>query len=414
MDDINFLNLEPSISVILPCYNEAASVGSCIEEALIGIASTGLDGEVLVVDNNSTDNSVEISLSHGARVISESQPGYGSAIRAGIECARGSLLIMADADLTYELTALKKLIVPIINNEADLVLGRRVVESRAAMPFLHQHLGTPILTKLVKHATGGVKITDSQSGFRAFSKEAVLKLELASTGMEFASEMLIKAARHNFRISEVDTIYRTRVGESKLNAFTDGMRHLREIFLLAPFSLLIVPSGILFAIGLIVEILSLINPDGIKLGSMLWQPVFFSGIAMIVSLQALLAGLFLSMRSGAGSGAQLGIQDQKWFKLILPVGIVTVFSGILIDGGILAQWLIGSSHLTVQAPLASLAQTFLIDGISLTGFGIFVPMFERPPTRRISAPEIISGIAVDHESSSFDQGPESSTDLPII
>lgn len=381
----------PFISVILPCFNESESVGECIDEAKAGIELADFDGEVVVVDNNSTDDSVEIALSHGARVVSEKHPGYGSALRAGIQCARGDILIMADADLTYELPALYKLVKPIVDDEADLVLGKRIVESRNAMPFLHRHLGTPVLTKLVKQATGGIKVTDSQSGFRAFKKDVIQNLELSSTGMEFASEMLIKASRKGLRISEIETTYRARVGESKLNTFSDGMRHLREIFLLAPFPLLVIPATVLFAVGLIVEVFSLLHPNGLRIGSMMWQPVFFSGVAMIVSVQALLAGLFLSMRFRGEGAEQQSIQDKAWFPLVVPIGVFSIACGVLLDGGLFLIWLLDATRLTIQAPLASLAQTFLIDGIAIAGFGIFIPMFERPPVKDLPVPDIISG-----------------------
>ncbi len=143
MGDTSSVNNQITMSVILPCYNESESVGQSVDEAYSGITAASLSGEVMVVDNNSTDDSANIAILHGARVISEPQPGYGSALRAGIACSNGEILVIADADLTYDLPGLAKLIEPIVNDQADLVIGQRVNVTSKAMPLLHRWLGTP-------------------------------------------------------------------------------------------------------------------------------------------------------------------------------------------------------------------------------------------------------------------------------
>lgn len=391
MDAVPFVQNEISLSVVLPCYNERDSVGRCVDEAFLGIRSTTLSGEVIVIDNNSTDGSADIALIHGARVITEPLPGYGSALRAGIACAAGEMVIMADADLTYDLPGMQRLIQPILDDRADLVLGQRLVDSHRAMPWLHRWLGTPVLTYLVKRATGGIKISDSQSGYRAFKKDSVEKLGLTATGMEFASEMLIKAARLGLRIEEVPTPYRPRIGESKLNPFSDGFRHLRQIFLLAPYMLLILPATVLFIIGFLVQLLSLIMPKGITVGSIFWQPVFFSGISMILGLQAILVGIFLSSRFDSGSlGGSSSLQQRNWFKFTLPAGTICIAIGIMIDLWLFILWRIGYVSFNLKLPLASLAQTLLIDGISLLGFALLIPLIEQPPAAVVPTPELLS------------------------
>ena len=175
------------VTVVMPCLNEEGSVGGCIDEAVLALEATGIKHEILVVDNNSTDRSVEIALAHGARVIHEGSPGYGSALRSGIEAAFGDIVVMADADLTYDLSRIAELVAPVIEGSADIVLGERLSEApKSTMPFLHRHVGTPVLTLLVRRATHGLTVTDSQSGYRAFRRDAVLGLGLSSTGMEFA------------------------------------------------------------------------------------------------------------------------------------------------------------------------------------------------------------------------------------
>lgn len=391
MGEAGSINNQITVSVILPCYNECESVGQSVDEAYSGINSASLSGEVIVVDNNSTDDSADIALLHGARVISEPQPGYGSALRAGIGCANGEIVVMADADLSYDLPGLTKLIQPILSDQADLVLGQRVNVTSKAMPLLHRCLGTPVLTYLVKRATGGIRITDSQSGFRAFRRDVIRDLDLSSTGMEFASEMLIKAARVGARIVEVPSPYRPRVGQSKLNPFSDGIRHLRQIFLLAPYMLLILPATLLFTVGLIIQLLSLISPKGITIGSTFWQPVFFSGIAMILGLEAILAGQFLSSRfdGGAPNGSK-SLLERKWFRFCLPIGLISTIAGLAIDGALFILWRTGLNRFALQIPLAALAQTLMIDGISLSGFGLFIPLIEHPPAKVLPAPLLIS------------------------
>lgn len=225
-----------SVTVVFPCLNEELAVGGCVSAALETMRLAGLDGSVIVVDNGCTDSSAAVATEAGAKVIVEREPGYGAALRAGIDAADSDYVVMADADGTYELEAIPKLLLPLVTGEADMVLGQRLNDATTAtMPWLHRFVGTPAITFLVKKATKNrLTITDSQSGFRAFRREEVLNLKLSSTGMEFASEMLIRSAWAEFKIQEVDTKYAERIGYSKLSTFSDGLRHLRQILLLSP------------------------------------------------------------------------------------------------------------------------------------------------------------------------------------
>lgn len=365
-----------TVSVVLPCLDEAGSVGQCVKEALDAMSSAGLKGEVVVVDNGSIDGSADIARMAGARVVAEDRPGYGSALRAGFTAARGPVTVMADADFTYDLSQLPNLVAPVLADEADLVLGGRLNgATRATMPLLHRFLGTPVITFLVARACGGRVVRDSQSGFRAFNRERIDALNLQSPGMELASEMLVRAARADLRIREVQTGYRPRIGESKLDTFSDGWRHLHLILLLAPDVLLIGPGVTLFVVGALLCLLGFLAPSGVAVGSFRWQPVFFSGIALVLGAQAFLAGTVLAYRSSvaaAGLQRRFGFVGRPAFPAQCRMtGLVMIFSGLAIDVGLFIAWLgATSSTATSRLGLASLAQSLLIVGGTLLSFGV--------------------------------------------
>lgn len=365
-----------AVSVVLPCFDEAGSVGQCVKEALDAMSAAGLKGEVVVVDNGSTDGSAEIARAAGARVVAEERPGYGSALRAGFAAARGPVAVMADADFTYDLGRVPDLVAPVLAGEADLVLGGRLDgATRDTMPFLHRFLGTPLITFLVARACGGRVVRDSQSGFRAFDRKRMDELELQSTGMELASEMLVRAARAGLRIREVQTGYRPRIGESKLDTFSDGWRHLQLLLLLAPDLLLIGPGMVLVALGALLCVLGFLAPSGVEVGSVRWQPVFFSGIALVLGVQALLAGTVLAYRSSVTTA---GVQRRFAFvgRAAFPgqcrmTGFGMILAGLAIDFALFIGWLSGpKSSTTHSLGLASLAQSSLILGGTLLSFGV--------------------------------------------
>lgn len=366
----------PLVSVVLPCLDEADSVGRCVKEALDAMSGAGLPGEVVVVDNGSTDGSPEAARAAGARVVAETVPGYGSALRAGFATALGEVVVMADADFTYDLTRVPDLVAPVIAEEADLVIGSRLdAATRTTMPLLHRFVGTPVITFLVARACGRRVVRDSQSGFRAFRRSRLDALGLRSTGMELASEMLVRAARAGFRIQEVDTGYRPRIGESKLDTFSDGWRHLQLILLLAPDLLLVGPGAILVGLGTVLCVLGLITPSGVEVGSFRWQPVFFSGIALVLGVQALLAGTVLAHRSsvtGQGVRRRFAFVGRSAFPAqCLALGTGLIIAGLAVDAALFYRWLRGTSSSPINSlGFASLAQSLLICGGTFASFGV--------------------------------------------
>jgi glycosyltransferase involved in cell wall biosynthesis len=239
------------VSIVIPCLDEARTIGGCIEEAFMGLEHSGVAGEVIVADNGSIDGSPEIARSHGAHVVSIPAKGYGAAIRGGISVARGRLLIIGDADGSHDLSGLLPFIVR-LNQGDDLVVGNRFSGGIQpnSMPWLHRYVGNPFLSAVL-NLLYRTSIHDSQCGFRALRRAAYERLFLNTPGMEFASELIIQARLNDLKISEVPTVHRPdgRGRESHLRTFRDGWRHLRLLLLLCPFWLYLLPSGFLLILG---------------------------------------------------------------------------------------------------------------------------------------------------------------------
>ncbi|MEX2049124.1 MAG: glycosyltransferase family 2 protein [Gemmatimonadota bacterium] len=241
---------EPEITVVIPCLNEAEAVGNVVDQAFEGIRRSGRTGEVIVVDNGSTDASPEVAATHGARVVTEPRRGYGSAYLAGLSEARGDYVVMGDADETYPLQELAPFVERLADGD-DLVIGSRFKGKihGGAMPALNRFVGNPLLTGML-NLFFGVKVSDAHCGMRAVRRDAVASLDLHSTGMEFASEMVFKAYRRGLTVSELPIDYFPRTGESKLNRFGDAWRHVRFMLLYSPSWLYLVPGSFLLLLGI--------------------------------------------------------------------------------------------------------------------------------------------------------------------
>lgn len=218
------------ISIVLPCLNEEDAIGGCIDTIKAIISKQKLNAEILVVDNASTDRSAEIAREHGARVVSQPARGYGNAYLKGFAEARGRFIVMADADNTYDFNEIADFVAP-LRQGYDLVMGNRFTGRMApgAMTWSHRYIGNPILSGLLNlfFHTG---VRDAHCGMRAFTKSAYERMHLRTGGMEFASEMVINAAKAGLKITEKPIAYHPRIGESKLHTLRDGWRHLRFMF----------------------------------------------------------------------------------------------------------------------------------------------------------------------------------------
>lgn len=366
-----------AVSVVLPCLDERDAVGICVKQALTTMSASSIEGEVLVVDNGSTDGSDDVAAAAGARVVHEHRRGYGRALRTGFDHARGRVIVMADADGTYDLTKLPELTAPVLAGDADLMLATRLDGATSeTMPFLHRHLGTPVITYLTTRASGRRLTPDSQTGYRAFRRERMLELHLTGNGMELASEMLIKSARAGLRIGNIEGGYSPRIGESKLDTWSDGWRHLKLILLLAPDIVLIGPGLVLVLLGLIALALTFAQPSGLEIGSARWQPVFFSSIAAVLGLQALFAGAIVAAYSpvaGTRRDSFRVLRGPYWPRRAIELGLAIAALGLLIDLSLFISWLRDSDLIPTEGiafGFASLAQTLLIVGGSAAVLGV--------------------------------------------
>jgi hypothetical protein len=370
------------VSIVMPCLNEEETVGVCVTKAREWLSASGVHGEVIVVDNGSTDRSVEVAARAGARVVEEPTPGYGQAYRRGFAEARGEFIVMGDSDDTYDFSNLSPLLEP-LHHGSDLVLGNRFAGGIAAgaMPWAHRYIGSPIINLLIRLFIGA-DIGDSQSGLRAFRGNLAERLRLRSEGMEFASEMIVRAARSGLRITEVPAPYAIRRGESKLSTVRDGWRHLRFLLLAAPDYLFILPGLVLSVLGLATFVISFVAPVGVPIGALTWQPVFAATIFLAIGANALLLGMIAKLH-GCAAGL---LPEDRWvrryrrvFRLerILVLAALMVVAGIALDLWLFGVWAAGS-HYALGLQLAALAQSLLIVGAELGMAGFLVVTIDGP------------------------------------
>ncbi|MCL2394074.1 MAG: glycosyltransferase family 2 protein [Acidimicrobiaceae bacterium] len=369
------------LSVVMPCLNEEQSVGLCVTKALEGIARSGLRGEVVVSDNGSTDRSVEVAAAAGARIVHQPEKGYGNAYLKGFASARGRYLVMGDSDDTYDFTKLDELVRPLQSGNYDYVLGSRFGGEirKGAMTWSHRYVGNPILTGVL-NLFFGLKSTDAHSGMRAFTREAIDRMGLGCEGMEFASEIVVKAAKAGLRVTEVPIVYHPRIGESKLNGVRDAWRHLRFMLILAPTYLFIYPGLTLFLAGLIGQTVLLSGP--VRVGGRELD-VHFSilfALITIVGSQALIFGTFTRTYSksiGLDQQSRLSDWVEKDFSLErgLIAGAMFFLAGFGVDLGILIEWINRSMGPLNAIRPALFALTFMTLGMQVLFASFFLSIF---------------------------------------
>jgi glycosyltransferase involved in cell wall biosynthesis len=357
----------PLVSVVIPCLNESENITSCVNAALEAIVRMGVHGEVVVADNNSEDDSARLAEEAGARVVVEHRRGYGSAYLAGFEASRGRYIVMADADLTYDFDEIPRFVAA-LEEGAEMVIGDRMDNIQpGAMPWLHQYIGNPILTGLLNlfFRTG---ISDAHCGMRAVRSEVLPRLDLRTTGMEFASEMVIRASKENLKIAEFPIEYHPRGGESKLSSFRDGWRHLRFLLVHSPNHLFIFPGAVLAGIGTLIVVLV---GAGLDLFGRAWgvHALIGGALLMIVGTQVLALGL-----CAHAYGTYFMGERDPWFDRMrarfrlehgLLLGGAFVLVGLVLGGLILATWISHGFGSLADEHLAVIAATLMIVGIQI-------------------------------------------------
>jgi glycosyltransferase involved in cell wall biosynthesis len=333
------------VSVVIPCLNEANSIAFCVEKAINAFRTAGLRGEVVVADNGSTDGSIEISEKLGARVIRVPQRGYGAALRAGITAARGEFIVMGDADDSYDFSELPRF-VEMWRKGFDVVMGNRFRGEikPGAMPWHHKYIGNPGLTTMLNlffHAGIG----DSHCGMRGFTRAVYDRMDLRSTGMEFASEFIIKAAQLGASITEIPiTLWPDKRGRPPhLRSFRDGWRHLRFMLMYAPNWLFLLPGASLVVLGLLVVFWLLPGPRSISPRITLdIHTMIFGVIFTLLGVQILSIGSFAKVFSYAERF------DRNTVSLKRVLKRVTLESGLLLGGALFLAGFAGCAWVTWQ------------------------------------------------------------------
>ena len=329
----------PEVSVIMPCLNEARTIAGCVHEALGALQIAGLAGEVVVADNGSTDGSQELAMNAGARVVPIAIKGYGNALRGGIAAARGCYLIMGDADGSYDFSHLPRF-VERLRAGADLVMGNRFLGGiqPGAMPWKNRYLGNPLLS-FVGRLFFRTGIGDFHCGLRAFSADAYRRMDLRTTGMELASEMVIKSVLFGLHVEEVPTVLRKdgRDRPPHLRPWRDGWRHLRFMLLFSPRWLFWYPGILLMSLGTIVGAALLPGPLPLGRVTLDVHTLLFAAVAVLIGFQAAsfaVLSKFFATRAGLRL-PEAGFED--WFRH------VTLESGLVLGSGLVAAGLVLSS-----------------------------------------------------------------------
>ena len=334
----------PELSVVMPCLNESRTLATCIQKAFATIESLGLRGEVIVADNGSTDGSQALAESLGARVVPIAARGYGSALRGGIAASRGRFVIMGDSDDSYDFTQLGDFVSK-LNEGYDLVMGNRFHgEIRpGAMPFLHRFLGNPVLSWLGR-LFFGCPVGDFQCGLRGFRKDSVDKLELQTTGMEFSTEMVVKATLFKLRIIEIPTTLSPdgRDRPPHLRTWRDGWRYLRFLLLYSPRWLFLYPGIALLVLGVGVELWLLPGPRTVGTVTFDYNTLLFGAMAILIGFQSVNFAVFSKVFAIAEHLLPEDPRLNKVFRyLTLETGLVV--GALLILAGC-GTWIFGLSY----------------------------------------------------------------------
>ncbi|MGM0669975.1 MAG: glycosyltransferase family 2 protein [Gemmatimonadota bacterium] len=356
----------PEVSIVIPCRNEASTIGAVVSSALQALSENGYPGEVVVVDNGSEDGSLRLAREAGARVLQQPIPGYGAACIHGLRAARGEILVMVDADGTYDLSELNRFVEP-MKAGYDMVLGTRrngLIQPRA-MRKRHRHFLEPVQTALTRWFYH-LRVSDVRCGFRSIRREALSRLHLTATGMEFASEMLVEAARAELDAVEVPVTFRPRSTRDR-RSVGDGWRVARQLLLLSPTRLFLVPGLVLAVLGLLLEMALLPGPLSVAGFTMDFHFMFVGGAIAILGTQLLLLGVYAKTWMLVNDP---GMADPwiRWLHLHytlergVALGGLIFGAGLVLNVWILAAWLNAGAGVLFAVRPATLALTLMVVG----------------------------------------------------
>jgi len=356
-----------AVSVVIPCLNEAENIEQCVEKALDTLELAGLVGEVVVADNGSEDGSAELARLAGARVVHEPRRGYGSAYLAGFAAARGKYIVMADADLTYDFGEIPRFLAE-LEDGADMIIGDRMKNIHpGAMPWHHRYIGNPLLSgflNLLFH-TG---VSDAHCGMRAFRRDRLEVLELRTTGMEFASEMVIRAAKAKLVVRELPIEYHPRGGESKLSSFRDGWRHVRFLLLHAPNHLFILPGALISLLGALISLTVLAHVNALGRN---WDlhTLIGGSLLLIVGVQIVSMGLCAHAYATYFMGERDAWFDRARERLRLEHGLLLggtiALAGLTMIVVMAIDWVSRGFGSLSEERVALMAATLLVIGIQI-------------------------------------------------
>ena len=363
----------PSLSFVMPSMNEEETIRICIEKAQYILKKYNIDGEIIVADNSS-DRTAEIAVAMGAKVIGPIK-GYGNAYLKGLALAKGNYIAISDADNTYDLLELDKFLDPLMVGDADFVIGTRIKGDikKEAMPWLHQYIGNPLLTEMLNFLFK-TKISDAHCGMRAFTKEALEKMNLKTHGMELASEMVIEAAKCGLKIKEVPITYYSRRAPSKLNSFKDGWRHVRFMMLYRPVPFLYLPGAFVFILGFLITSSLLFTESAAYNRS---HSFILGSMLLIIGGQTLATGGYMKTYGLIHGMYQV---DKKSKKLLnyhslekeLLLGSILLGLGIILGLKVAYTWIISGFGSLKEVESAVISMVLAAIGLQLIFSAIFI------------------------------------------
>ena len=378
---------EPLVSVVIPCYNEAQSIEACVRAAWTVLEEQGIPGEVIVADNDSDDGSGALAEAAGATVVHEARRGYGSAYLAGFAAARGRYIVTADADQTYDFAEIPRFVAQ-LEDGADMVIGNRMNNiGEGAMPWANRYIGNPMLSGFLNllYRSG---IHDAHCGMRALRRDTLPRLRLRSTGMEFASEMVVRAVKEELRVDEFDISYQPREGESKLSPFRDAWRHMKLLLVNSPTALFMVPGLVMLTIGLVGMTLAGFDVPVFGREFKLHAMIAF---AMLTIVGAQVVALAVSARAFAvfvlgereDGLLEWGLRHLR-LERALALGAMVLVTGLVIASVVVVTWIDRGFGELSEEKLLVFGSVLVILGIQAIFSAFFLSIIglarEAPPT----------------------------------